>query len=98
MYNKNMRRGRPTNEPKGVLVAVRLSKLQHHALLQRARMEDTSVSEALRRCVIEWSRGTQRVPTREPTKAERETLIQLAQAFGATPKRRTTNPSTRSSR
>ena len=50
---KPMKGGRPTTEPKGTLVAVRLSVRQVHVLERRSRREDTGLSEALRRCLDE---------------------------------------------
>lgn len=47
--------GRPTNDPKGTLVAVRLSARQVHVLEQRSQREDTGLSEAIRRCIDEWA-------------------------------------------
>jgi len=46
-----MRSGRPTDDPKETLVAVRLSDRQLVPLQRRARAEGTSLSEALRRTV-----------------------------------------------
>ena len=80
-----MRSGRPTDDPKETLVAVRLSDRQLIPLQRRARTEGTNLSEALRRTVDGWSRGHTR--TREPTAAERETFEQLSAAFTFTPAR-----------
>jgi len=78
--------GRPTDDPKETLVAVRLSDRQLVPLQRRARAEGTSLSEALRRTVDDWSRGYTR--TRPPTAAERETFKQLSAAFMTKPARR----------
>jgi hypothetical protein len=78
--------GRPTDDPKETLVAVRLSDRQLVPLQRRARIEGTSLSEALRRVVDDWSRGYTR--TRSPTAAERETFKQLSAAFRSEPARR----------
>jgi len=57
------RGGRPTTEQKGELVAVRLSGRQLHALERRSRREDTGLSEALRRCLDEWTAAHDAAPT-----------------------------------
>jgi hypothetical protein len=62
-------------------VAVRLSDRQLAPLQRRARIEGTSLSEALRRTVDDWARGYSR--TRAPTAAERDTFKLLGKAFGA---------------
>ena len=61
--------GRPTDDPKGTLVALRLSARQVNVLAQRSRREDTGLSEAIRRCIDEWAaaHGTHRTP---PTRAK----------------------------
>ena len=73
--------GRPTDDPKETLVAVRLASRHVAALERRTRAESISLSEALRRTVDDWARGYTR--TREPSAAERETFKTLATAFGA---------------
>jgi len=75
-------RGRPTWDPKGTLVAVRLNKHQHHILTQRARREGISLSEAMRRCVLAWA-ATQPARVVRATKADKETFNQLFEAVGA---------------
>jgi len=55
--------GRPTMEQKGELVAVRLPGRQLQALERRARREDTGLSEALRRCLDEWTAVHAAAPT-----------------------------------
>ncbi len=56
MYNKKMTAGgRPTSDPKGTLIAVRLSARHVHVLEQRSRREETGLSEAMRRCLDEWA-------------------------------------------
>src|SRR5262249_29866130 len=76
------RRGRPTSDPKGVLVTVRLNKHQHHILTQRARRERITLSEALRRCVVAWA-ATQPGRVLQPTKAELEMFDEVFEAVGA---------------
>ena len=78
--------GRPTDDPKGTLVAVRLSDRQLAVLNRRAQRESISLSEAIRRCVDEWDRGYTK--TRPATAEERDTFKQLAKAFGARPRPR----------
>ena len=74
MYNKTIQRdlmnpvdaritklvtgGRPTKDPKGRLIAVRLSARQVHALTQRTRQDGIGLSEAVRRCVDDWASAT----------------------------------------
>jgi len=77
-----MARGRPTWDPKGTLVAVRLNKHQHRILTQRARRERITVSEAIRRCVVAWA-ATQPARVVRPTKEEQETFDQMFEAVGA---------------
>jgi hypothetical protein len=79
---KVVARGRPTWDPKGALVAVRLNKHQHHVLTQRARREGITLSEAMRRCVEAWA-ATQPPRVVRPTKAEKEMFDQLFEAVGA---------------
>ena len=73
--------GRPTNDPKETLVAVRLSDRQRVVLERRVQRESISLSEAIRRCVDEWDRGYTRA--RPASAAEHETFKLLAKAFGA---------------
>ena len=85
--------GRPTDDPKQTLVAVRLAARQMHALEARAQREGIGLSEALRRCVDEWGSSTSSRPAPKPrarplTKEERETFDQVFAAFGLKPKRR----------
>ncbi len=47
--------GRPTDDPKPTLVAVRLAARQMRVLKVRAKREGIGLSEALRRCVDEWA-------------------------------------------
>jgi hypothetical protein len=72
--------GRPTDDPKETLVAVRVSERQLVVLQRRAKHDDISLSEAIRRCVDEWA-VLQPGRTRQPTPAERETFKQLAALF-----------------
>jgi hypothetical protein len=86
--------GRPTDDPKQTLVAVRLAARQMRALKARSKRERIGLSEALRRCVDEWARATSSPlassppRARPPTKEERDTFDQLFAAFGLKPKRR----------
>ena len=77
--------GRPTNDPKETLVAVRLSDRQLVVLRRRAGRDGISFSEALRRCVDEWA-TIQPTPTppatsRLPTESERKNFRQLFSLF-----------------
>ena len=65
---KPLKGGRPTKDPKGTLVAVRLSGRQVHALERRSRREATGLSEALRRCLDEWAAAQDAAPM--PSKQE----------------------------
>jgi hypothetical protein len=88
---KPMKGGRPTTEPKGTLVAVRLSGRQVHALEGRSRREATGLSEALRRCLDEWAAAQDAVPTQpkqEAVKKQRATV-------GTHPTRRRTRRTTK---
>jgi transposase InsO family protein len=92
MYNKTHAR-RPTKDPKGTLVAVRLSNRQTQVLEVHARREGIGLSEAIRRCVDEWATTSARPPatfprSRPPTAEERETFKQLAAVLGAPSRRR----------
>ena len=84
--------GRPTDDPKGKLLAVRLADRQLRALQARARREGVNLSEALRRCVDAWTASPPSPPTprrgRPPTPEERETYAQVFAALGLTPRRR----------
>ncbi len=86
--------GRPTNDPKQTLVAVRLAARQMRVLEARARREGTGLSEALRRCVDEWAASTSShlasspPPPRPLTAEQRESFDQVFAAFGLKPKRR----------
>jgi ribosomal protein L12E/L44/L45/RPP1/RPP2 len=80
--------GRPTDDPKGTLVAVRLSASQVRVLEARAKREGVSLSEALRRCVDDSAARAPAAPrARPPTPEERETFDQVFAAFGLTPRR-----------
>jgi hypothetical protein len=46
-------RGRPTDDPKTELLAVRLTPRQVELVERRAELEAVSVSEAIRRCLDE---------------------------------------------
>jgi len=84
--------GRPTHDPKGTLVAVRLAGRQLKALQDRCRREDIGLSEALRRCVDDWAAASARKSpaprSRPPTPEERETFDQAFAALGLLPRRR----------
>lgn len=82
--------GRPTDDPKGTLVAVRLAARQLRAIEERAKREGIGLSEALRRCVDEWasSRSASEPRARPLTKEERESFDQVFAAFGLKRKRR----------
>lgn len=81
--------GRPTDDPKPTLVAVRLAARQMQVLKQRAKREGIGLSEALRRCVDEFasSRRAAEPRARRLTKEERETFDQVFAAFGLKPRR-----------
>jgi hypothetical protein len=84
--------GRPTDDPKQTLVAVRLAARQMRTLEARAKREGIGLSEALRRCVDEWASSTVSRPASEPrarplTKEEREMFDQVFAAFGLKPVR-----------
>lgn len=84
--------GRPTDDPKRTLVAVRLAARQMRVLETRAKREGVALSEALRRCLDEWARScsslSKRVAkARPPTREERETFDQVFEAFGYKPRR-----------
>ena len=85
--------GRPTDEPKQTLVAVRLAARQMRVLKARAKREGVGLSEALRRCLDEWAPSKSSSPTPEPkpkplTRQERETFAQVFEAFGYKPRSR----------
>ena len=82
--------GRPTDDPKSTLVAVRLAAGQMRVLKLRAKREGISLSEALRRCVDSWA-SLQRPSesrSRPLTKDERETFDEVFAVFGIKPRRR----------
>ncbi len=84
--------GRPTDDPKGTLVALRLAARQVRVLEQRSRREDTGLSEAIRRCIDEWATayGTHRTP---PTRSKPEAVTPRAGATRTGPARRRTRRS-----
>ena len=87
--------GRPTNDPKQTLVAVRLA-LRHLRLLeQRSRREGVGISEALRRCLDDWATQA-RSPTspraRRPTAEEQKTFDHVFDALGLKPVARRRRP------
>jgi hypothetical protein len=78
--------GRPTQDPKETLVAVRLAERQLRVLEARAHREGVGLSEAVRRCLDEWAAS--RSPTsrrRALTREERETFNQVFAAVGLKP-------------
>jgi hypothetical protein len=77
--------GRPTKDPKGTLVAVRLSGRQVHVLERRSRREATGLSEALRRCVDEWAATQDAAPVPSKQEAIKKQLV----AIRTPPRRRT---------
>jgi hypothetical protein len=79
---KLMKGGRPTKDPKGTLVAVRLSGRQVHVLERRSRREATGLSEALRRCVDEWAAAQ--------AQSKQEAIKKQVVAAGTQPMRRRT--------
>ena len=83
--------GRPTKDPKGTLVAVRLSGRQVHVLERRSRREATGLSEALRRCVDEWA-ATQDAAT---IPSKQEAIKKQLVAVGTQPTRRRTRRRTK---
>lgn len=90
VYNKTVSAGgRPTNDPKGTLVAVRLSLRQVHVLEQRSRREDTGLSEAIRRCVDDWA-VAQAARRRPSTPTKQEAFKKPARASSPRPTRRRT--------
>ncbi len=65
--------GRPTTDPKGSLIAVRLSARQVQALARRSRRDGIGLSEAVRRCVDDWAATQRRTPPAPPsTRATRD--------------------------
>jgi hypothetical protein len=83
--------GRPTKDPKGTLVAVRLSGRQVHTLERRSRREATGLSEALRRCLDEWAaiQGAAPIPSKQ------EAVKKHPVAIGTSPTRRRTRRRTK---
>ncbi len=83
--------GRPTRDPKGSLLAVRLAERQFGVLQARAKREAISVSEAIRRCIDEWGSSPRLSPpnrSRPPTPEERKSFDEVFAAFGLSPSRR----------
>ena len=81
-----MKRGRPTQDPKGTLLAVRLSARHLRVLQARARREAVTLSEALRRCVDDCAAPTARPRARQPTAEERQTFDEVFAALGLSPR------------
>lgn len=84
--------GRPTDDPKGTLVAVRLAARHVRVLEQRSRRDDTGLSEALRRCVDEWA-AAQGARARPSPRTKQAVLKQPAPAAPPRPTRRRTRRS-----
>jgi hypothetical protein len=90
--------GRPTEDPKETLVAVRLAARQRALLERRMRSEHIGLSKALRRCLDDWARWTQgNAPSAargraQMTPDERETFDQVFAALGLTPAPRRARP------
>ena len=84
--------GRPTDDPKGTLVALRLAARQVRVLAQRSRREDTGLSEAIRRCIDEWAaaHGAHRTP---PTRPKPEAVTPRTGPTRTAPTRRRTRRS-----
>lgn len=84
--------GRPTDDPKGTLVALRLAARQVRVLTQRSRREDTGLSEAIRRCIDEWAtaHGAHRTP---PTRSKPEAVSPRTGPTRTAPTRRRTRRS-----
>ena len=80
-----MPRGRPTQEPKGKLVALRLSERQLTVLKERVRREGVSLSEALRRCLDEWASSRRTPPSRRPSPEEQKSFDQVFSLLGLRP-------------
>jgi hypothetical protein len=88
---KPLKGGRPTKDPKGTLVAVRLSGRQVHALERRSRREVTGLSEALRRCLDEWAAAQDAAPMQ----SKQEVIKKQPVAAGTRPTRRRTRRKTK---
>ena len=82
--------GRPTDDPKEKLVAVRLTARQLRTLQARARREGIGLSEAVRRCLDEWVALNPSSPprARRPSQQERKLCDDVFAAFGLKPRRR----------
>jgi hypothetical protein len=81
--------GRPTSDPKKKLLAVRLAERHVRLLQNRARRDDVSLSEALRRFLDEHAESP-RPRARRPTAKERAEFDQVFAALGLVPKPRRT--------
>ena len=82
--------GRPTDDPKQKLVAIRLAARQLRVVQARARREGIGLSEAVRRCLDEWValNPSSSPRTRRPTQEERKMFDEVFAAFGLKPRRR----------
>ena len=76
--------GRPTSDPKGTLIAVRLANRHVQWLRDRAASEGVSLSEALRR-LLDQQAPPKPLRGRPPTAKERKELDQVFAAFGLVP-------------
>ena len=78
--------GRPTSDPKGTLIAVRLAARHVQWLRDRAASEGVSLSEALRR-LLDQQAPPQTQRGRPLTVRERREFDQVFAAFGLMPRR-----------
>jgi hypothetical protein len=79
--------GRPTSDPKGTLIAVRLADRHVQWLRHRAATEGVSLSEALRR-LLDQQPPPKSLRGRPPTAKEQQMFDQVLAAFGLVPTRR----------
>ncbi len=77
---------RPTNDPKGTMLAVRVAARHVEMLGRRAARDQVSVSEALRRYLDEAAQGQRSPRSRLPNAEERETFDQVFAALGLEPR------------
>lgn len=78
--------GRPTSDPRGYLLAVRLPERHVRLLRERAGRENISLSEALRRFLDGCLATAPRPQARKPTPEERRSFDQAFAALGLKPK------------
>ena len=79
--------GRPTSDPKGTLIAVRLADRHVQWLRDRAASDGVSLSEALR-LLLDQQAPPKPVRGRPPTARERREFDQVFAALGLVPTRR----------